>query len=142
MRIFIAISLIGLAVWIALTPLSLILQNTPLNTISAVSAIVDENILQQVDNPLMLYALVIADVIIGGILILAAVIILIGKDRIGTFLALISSLILISIVNLFVFYYDQFSSIAIATVEFLILFIVIRYRIRFIRKTTEGSILV
>ncbi len=142
MRIVIALFLIGLAVWIALTPLYLITSYTALADMPSLSTLVDENILQQMTNTTVLYALIIADVVLGSLLILSAIMLLLGKDRSGTLLALISLLTLISAVNLFVFYYDQFSSISIASVEFLILFVLIRYRKRFIIQSPDGNITV
>jgi hypothetical protein len=61
------------------------------------------------------------EAIIGLALMVAAILLLLGKDRGGTALGIVGLLASLIIVNLFVFYFEQFSSIFPALVEFLLL---------------------
>jgi hypothetical protein len=68
-----------------------------------------------------------------GLLILAgAIILLLGIDRSGTTPAFVGLLLSLVVVNLLTFYLEQFSTIIAATVQFLLLISVIRYRQRFL----------
>jgi hypothetical protein len=67
---------------------------------------------------------------VGLILILAAVFILIGWERRGLSLGVVGLLLSLAGVNLLVFYYEQFSTIITATVQFALLMVIFRYRRR------------
>ena len=67
-----------------------------------------------------------------GLVLLAAVFLSgRGYKRPGTTLAMVSLLVMLVIVNLFIFYYDQFSSIAYAFVHLILLLVTIRYNRRY-----------
>jgi hypothetical protein len=67
---------------------------------------------------------------VGLILILAAVFILIGWERRGLNLGVVGLLLSLAGVNLLVFYYEQFSTIITAAVQFTLLMVIFRYRRR------------
>jgi len=68
-----------------------------------------------------------------GLLILAgAVLMLLGRERLGTTLAFVGLLLSLVVVNLLTFYFKQFSTIIAAMVQFFLLIGVIRYRQRFL----------
>ena len=68
-----------------------------------------------------------------GLLILSgAALILIGRERLGITLAIAGLLLSLVVVNLLTFYFEQFSTIIAATVQFLLLIGVIRYRRRYL----------
>ena len=68
--------------------------------------------------------------VVGLMLISAAIILAIGKDRIGIRLAYYSLLVALTLTNLLVFYFEQFSTIITATIQFVLLLLVLRYRRR------------
>ena len=68
--------------------------------------------------------------VVGLMLISAAIILAIGKDRIGIRLAYYSLLVALTVTNLLVFYFEQFSTIITATIQFVLLLLVLRYRRR------------
>lgn len=64
----------------------------------------------------------------------AAILILFKKEKFGTWLGMIGLIVAITLVNLLVFYFDQFSTIMLASFQFLVLILIMRYRTRFILK--------
>jgi hypothetical protein len=67
---------------------------------------------------------------VGLILILAAVFILVGWEDRGLNLGVVGLLLSLAGVNLLVFYYEQFSTIITAAVQFTLLMVIFRYRRR------------
>jgi hypothetical protein len=70
--------------------------------------------------------------VIGTLLILAAVLLLIKKDRIAVMLGYATLLLAMTVANLLLFYFDQFSSIITALVQFVLFLGILRYRFRFV----------
>jgi hypothetical protein len=67
---------------------------------------------------------------VGLLLVLAALALILGRDRTGNTLGLIGLLLSLAGVNLLVFYFDQFSTIITAGLQFLALIALLRYRMR------------
>jgi len=72
----------------------------------------------------------------GVIMIIAAVLLAIGRDRRAVLIAYAGLLLSLTVVNLLLFYYDQFSAIASALIQFFILLGLLRYRNRFLKSIT------
>jgi len=72
---------------------------------------------------------------VGFLLIISAIFLILGKDHRGVNLSFISLLLSLTVVDLFLFYFDQFSSILIAFIQFILILGVIYYRKRFITPT-------
>ena len=70
--------------------------------------------------------------VLGMLILAGALLMLLGRDRQGTGLAFVGLLLSLVVVNLLTFYFEQFSTIMTATVQFILLLAVIRYRQRFI----------
>ena len=68
----------------------------------------------------------------GVLLLLAAVLLLIKKERRGIQFAYFSLLLSLTTVNLLVFYFEQFSTILPAAIQFLLLLGIIHYRKRYL----------
>lgn len=75
---------------------------------------------------------VVLEGVVGLLILAGTVLVLLGRDRLGTTLALVGLLLSLVVVNLLTFYFEQFSTIITATVQFLLLIGVIRYRQRFL----------
>jgi hypothetical protein len=74
------------------------------------------------------YLRIVLETIIGILLLLSAGYFLAGKERIGIALGYISLLISLTTVNIIIFYFDQFSTILKASLELILLIILIYYR--------------
>ncbi len=66
------------------------------------------------------------------VILVAAFMILFRSERLGSWLGMIALIVSITMVNLLVFYFDQFSTIVLATFQFLVLVLIMRYRKRYI----------
>jgi hypothetical protein len=71
---------------------------------------------------------------VGVLLLLAAVLLAAGKEKQALGLGYLGLLLSLTAVNLVVFYFDQFSTIAVAALQFAVLLGVIRYRGRFLPR--------
>ncbi len=71
---------------------------------------------------------------VGTLLVLAGVLMLLGREQFGVALGYLSLLLALTTVNLIVFYFDQFSTILTAGVQFLLLLGVIRYRRQYLMQ--------
>jgi hypothetical protein len=74
------------------------------------------------------------EAIVGALLILGAIMFLFGKNRWGSTIAYFSLLLSLTVSNLIVFYFDQFSTILPALVQLLLLIGVLRYRTLYLGK--------
>jgi hypothetical protein len=70
----------------------------------------------------------------GALLLIAAILLLLGKEKRGIQISTISLLLSLTTVNLLVFYFEQFSTIIPATIQFLLLLGLFRYRKRYLRE--------
>lgn len=71
---------------------------------------------------------------VGVLLLAAALLLLIGRDRLGVGLAYIALLLSLAVVNLLTFYFQQFSTIITAGIQFALLLGVLRYRQRLVAE--------
>lgn len=69
---------------------------------------------------------------VGLLLVIAAALLVIGKERLGAGLAYLALLLSLTVVNLLTFYFQQFSTMFTAGIQFTLLLGVIRYRQRFL----------
>jgi len=75
-----------------------------------------------------------------GILLLAAcVLLLIGRERRAMMFSYLALLMSLTIVNLLVFFYEQFSTIALAIIQFGLLMAVMQYRRRHLAPLGQGA---
>ncbi len=75
-------------------------------------------------------ARVVLEGLVGVTLLVAAGLLILRRERLGIFLAVLGLLLSLTVVNLFVFYFEQFSSIFPALVQALLLLGAISYRRR------------
>ncbi len=77
---------------------------------------------------------------IGLILMVAALLLALGLDRQALFVSYISLLFALTIVNPLLFYFEQFSMIITAVLQFTLLLVVVRYRKRFFPALHEITV--
>jgi hypothetical protein len=78
--------------------------------------------------------------IVGLLLFIAAILFVIKRDRWGRAIAYFSLLLSLTVTNLLVFYFEQFSTIIPAAIQFLLLLGVLRYQQRFLTKVDDQPI--
>ncbi|HWQ46129.1 MAG TPA: hypothetical protein VN376_04635 [Longilinea sp.] len=124
---------LALAVWALVAPIQVFLSVRDTQDLTRII----NNLLTQglVHNPsgLTFFQVRIGiEGVIGLVLLVAAIFLLAGKEKRGISLSYATLLVALTVANLIVFYFDQFSTIFTASMQFLILIGVIRYRQRFL----------
>jgi hypothetical protein len=76
---------------------------------------------------------------LGFGLILSAGLLAAGRTRSGSALALVTLIISLATVNILLFYFEQFSSIITTSIQFLLVFVLIRYRRRLTPRAGDGA---
>ena len=71
---------------------------------------------------------------VGITLFMAAVYFILGRERLAVRLSVIGLLLSLAVVNLLLFYFDQFVTLLTATIQFLLLLGVLRYRHRYLTR--------
>lgn len=69
---------------------------------------------------------------VGILALLAVLLLLVKAEKQGILLAMITLLISLTVVTPMIFYYDQFSTVIVATIQFALFILIIRYRTRFL----------
>jgi hypothetical protein len=80
-------------------------------------------------------ARLILEGIVGLMLLVAAILLVVGKEQRGIQMSIIGLLLSLTTVNLLIFYFEQFSTIITATIQFLLLLGVIHYRKRYLNTS-------
>jgi hypothetical protein len=76
----------------------------------------------------------------GLMLILSGALMIVGRERAGVQMASIMLVIWLTIINLLVFYFDQFGAVTTATVQFLVLMVISYYRSKYLKISTEQAV--
>ena len=74
----------------------------------------------------------ISDLIASLLLLISAILLLLGKDKAGIFLGGLTLLLYLTMINLVVFYFDQFSTILLASIQFVLFLGLYSYNQRFV----------
>jgi hypothetical protein len=122
------IALGALAVY-DLFQLSISIQN-PTRLSETITDVVLQGKIASTSGLFWFLARVVLEGLVGATLILAAGLLIFRRERLGIFLAVLGLLLSLTVVNLFVFYFEQFSSIFPALVQALLLLGAISYRRR------------
>jgi hypothetical protein len=134
-RTILAGSLIGLGFWMLIYPILLIFLNVAPDKISTIlTHLLDTHVLNSNTGLNWFEARIVLEGIIGCLVLVSAGLFAIGNDRQAVFIGYFGLLLSLTVVNLLVFYFDQFSTIIQAMIQFIILLGLIRYRFRFLRK--------
>lgn len=107
-----------------------------ISSVEAISIVLKPYIESQLITPTSgldwLTGRVILEAMIGLILLVSSILLIFKKENLGISLAYLGMILLITTLNLLIFYYDQFSSIGLATIHILILLLIIYYRTHFL----------
>jgi hypothetical protein len=76
--------------------------------------------------------------VVGALLIIGAILFIVGKDKWGSSVSYFSLLLSLTVSNLIVFYFDQFSTILPAIVQLLLLIGVLRYKRLYLVTATDS----
>jgi hypothetical protein len=84
------------------------------------------------DAPGLYNLRIILEVLVGVLFLAAAIFLAIGKRRIAINLGYLSALISLAVLDLLLFYFEQFSTVVIVLLQFIVLFGLIYYRRKFL----------
>lgn len=125
--------LLGMAGWMVYMPVRFLLASRSVEELVALlSHLINRRLLISLSGIYWFESRLMLQAAMGLVMFVSAFLFLIKKDRRAINLAYLALLITITIVNILVFYYDQFSTIASAILQFLLIIGVLRYRKRFL----------
>jgi hypothetical protein len=76
---------------------------------------------------------------IGILLLIASGLLIVGQDRRGNEIGYVSLLVSLTVVNLILFYYDQFGNLALTLIEIALLFGLIQYRRKYLASSNSAT---
>ena len=139
-RLILFLSLIGWGVFTIFEPWTLIrVLNNPDAIGPIIENLITNNLVRNPGGLNWFQAKVGLEGTLGVFSIISALFILTKKETIGVNIGIATMLIMMGIANLLLFYFDQFSTIVNATIQFLILMMLIRFRTRFISENISSS---
>lgn len=133
LRIAIIIGLFGSAIWSLISP---VFYFSISKNVAQMQVFYDElisnRLVRNASGLNWFEARVLMEGSLALVILVAAFLIVFKSEKMGTWLGMIALIVAITMVNLLVFYFDQFSTIVLATFQFLVLVLLMRYRKRFI----------
>lgn len=126
-------SLAAVAAWSIIYPIHVLISAfTPAQFELLIQNLINDRLLRNASGLNWFEARVALEMAVGIILLLAAILITIRQERVGTLVAYLGLLLSLAVVNILTFYFDQFSSIVDAMVQFVVLILVMRYRVLYL----------
>ena len=133
LRWIIIIGLIAWGVWALISPvLFFSISRNPSELQRFLNELMANHLVGNASGLSWFEARVIMEGGMGLTAILAAVLVLFKAEKTGTWIGLIGLIVALTVVNLLVFYFDQFSTILIATLQFILLVFIASFRRRFL----------
>ncbi len=86
------------------------------------------------EAPVLFNTRLIVEILVGLLLLVSVVLLVSGKKRLAFDLAFLSLLVSLTVLDMLLFYFEQFSTIFIVLIQFVVLFGVIYYRRRYLQS--------
>ena len=133
MRVIQAAAWTAWGIWTLLSPIKVIRnQQNEIALLSIIQGMVDANLIDAASTQFLFQLRLGLSISLGLLIIIAAFVLLIKKDRIAASIAFWVFLISLTITNLLMFYFDQFSTIFNATIQFILLIALISYHRKYL----------
>jgi hypothetical protein len=133
----ISISVISLSLYLLLFPLRFFLSIRSTENLGIlVQPYISANLVTPTSGLDWLTARVILEALIALILFAGGVCLVIRQKKLGIALAYLGIILVITTLNLLIFYYDQFSTIGFATIQVAILLLILYYRNTYLKPTS------
>ncbi len=133
LRIILVIGLLAYGFWAMISPLLYFSISTDPNELQTfLDQLVHNNLIRNASGLNWFEAKVILEGGFGLIAIVSAILLFFKAEKIGTWIGIIGLLVALTLVNLLVFYFEQFSTIMMASVQFILLVLLLRYKKRFL----------
>ena len=132
--------MVGMATWMIYMPATMLLASRSSEKITVLLIqLINQRLLSNSNGIYWFEARLMLDAAMGLVLLVASFLFLIKQDRRAIGLAYIALMVTITVVNILVFYYDQFSTIFSAVIQFLLMMGILRYRKRFLGDNLDVS---
>ncbi len=139
-KFVIILSLLGWGIWALFSPIVFYsISNNPVEYQTFLQQMIANRLVSSASGLTWFEAKVLLEGGFGFAACLSAFLMLMKAEKPATWVGMISLLISITVVNLLVFYFDQFSTIIIASIQFLLLMLILRYRQRFLEPVKEKN---
>ncbi|MCE1252953.1 MAG: hypothetical protein LWX83_05320 [Anaerolineae bacterium] len=126
--------LMALGIWMVFSPVVIIsMLNNPGEFSRMLSGLMENHIVRSPMGLTWFQAKIGFEGSLGVMLIISSILLLIRKDRYGIILAYMGLIVSLTVADLIVFYFNQFSTIIIAIIQFIVLMFTARYRNRFLK---------
>lgn len=134
----ILISILCLSIYLSIYPLRFFFSfNSVQNLGTVVAPYISTNLVSPSSGLDWLTARVILEGLIALVLFIAGMLLLFRQKKLGIALAYLGMILVITILNLLIFYYDQFSTIGFALIQLAILLLVLYYRNHFLNPSPK-----
>jgi cell division protein FtsL len=135
-RFYLSIGLLLLAIWMALLPIRTISLwvRDPANFHELVNSLVQQKIILGLKSFTLYIVLIAIEALVGFLIFVSSLLMILRSEKAAVGVGYLTLLATIVIFNLFIFYFDQFSTIAMTIYEFLLIGVLMRYRTRFFEK--------
>ena len=128
-------SLLICGIWALVSPLLFIkISHNTLELQDFINQLISQKLLSSASGLTWFEVKVVLEGGLGIVMIASVVLMAFRTEKIGSWIAMISLLVGLTVINLLVFYFEQFSTILMAAIQFLSLLLTTRYRKRFLRN--------
>lgn len=135
LKTIIFIGLLGWGIWTLLSPIFYFsTTRNPVELQNFLDQLISNNLINSVSGLTWFEARVILEGSFGLLACIAAALIILKAEKTGVWMGLVSLLISLTVVNLLVFYFEQFSTIIVTALQFVLLILLMRYKQRFLTK--------
>jgi hypothetical protein len=128
--------LLGLLIWAAWAITSQTIMYLTTHNAAQLQLLVEEfmtnNLIRNASGMNWFEAQILLEGSMGILAFIAAIFFLFKKDKIAIWLGIMNLLVTLVVVNLITFYFDQFSTIGFASIEFVLLILLLSYKRRFL----------
>jgi hypothetical protein len=132
--------MVGMAAWMIYMPATMLLASRSSEKITVLlTQLINQRLLSNSNGIYWFKARLMLEAAMGLVLFVASFLFLIKQDQRAIGLAYIALMITITVVNILVFYYDQFSTIFSAIIQFLLMMGILRYHKRFLGDNLDVS---
>lgn len=139
-RALLAGSLAALAIWALVYPFTILTAVFQTNAFQPILMdILTDRAIRTQTGATWYSAMLLLEILTGLMLLGAAVLFAMGRDRKAFPLGYFGLLFSLTLVNVLVFYFDQFSTILNSSVQFFVLLVTLRYRTRFFHPFVKAK---
>jgi len=134
LKVAMVVGLFGWAAWSIFSPVSYFSSvKDPILLQHLLDQLMSQKLITNASGLTWFQAKVLLEGGTGVLAFISAILILLKKEKTGIWLGIVDMLVALTVVNLLVFYFDQFSTILLAAYQFILFALLLRYQRRFLK---------